>query len=110
MEQKKILIGQKIKQNHKNYNHTQKKFWEKIGIEPSSLSNIENGKSFPSMQTVLRIMEEFGILPDNFFDYEYLKPDEELEKEMIEIIKRQSFESKRKLYRIMKQNSYWESD
>ena len=106
MEQKKILIGQKIKEIRKNYNLTQEKFCEKIGIEPSSLSNIENGKSFPSMQTVLKIMEEFGILPDNFFDYEYLKPDEELEEEMIEIIKRQSFESKRKLYRIIKQNSY----
>ena len=46
---------------------TQEKFCEKIGIEPSSLSNIETGKSFPSMGTILTIMEKFGITPESFF-------------------------------------------
>lgn len=58
---RKILIGLKIKEIRKKSNLTQEQFSEKIGIEPPSLSNIENGKSFPSMQTVLRILEEFQI-------------------------------------------------
>ena len=106
MEQKKILIGQKIKEIRKNFNLTQEKFCEQIGLEPSSLSNIENGKSFPSMGTVLKIMDEFQILPENFFDYEYLNTEEELEKSMIEIIKSRSFEDKKRLYRIIQQNLY----
>ena len=43
---RKILIGLKIKEIRKKSNLTQEQFSEKIGIEPPSLSNIENGKSF----------------------------------------------------------------
>lgn len=66
MDIKKLLIGKKIKEIRKKYNLTQENFCEQIGIEPSSLSNIENGKSFPSMLTVLRIMEKLGASPEDF--------------------------------------------
>ena len=39
---RKILIGLKIKEIRKKSNLTQEQFSEKIGIEPPSLSNIEN--------------------------------------------------------------------
>lgn len=99
---RKILIGLKIKEIRKKSNLTQEQFSEKIGIEPPSLSNIENGKSFPSMQTVLRILEEFHITPKDFFDNFYYDNEKELEKQMFEIIQNQPIEQKRILYRIIK--------
>lgn len=103
MDIKKLLIGKKIKEIRKKNNLTQENFCEQIGIEPSSLSNIENGKSFPSMLTVLRIMEKLGASPEDFFNYEYLKSEKDLELEMIEIIRHVSYEKKQIIYRIIKQ-------
>ncbi len=100
---KKYYIGEKIKELRKKYNLTQEKFSEQIGIEPPSLSNIENGKSYPSMATVLQIMEKFNITPDEFFNFEYFKSASELELEIIDIIKNLPYEKKQLLYRIIKQ-------
>lgn len=103
MDNDKFLIGKKIKEIRKKNNLTQENFCEQIGIEPSSLSNIENGKSFPSMQTVLRIMEKLGATPADFFDFEYLKDEKVLESEMFEIIRNLSYDKKQIIYRIIKQ-------
>lgn len=103
MKDNKYQIGQKFKEIRKKSGFTQENFSEKIGIEPSSLSNIENGKSFPSMQTVLKVMDNFEVTPDEFFNFEYLVKDEELENKIIDIIKRQPIERKQLMYRIIKQ-------
>lgn len=96
-------IGKKIREIRKKAGLTQEIFSEKINIEPSSLSNIENGKSYPSMQTVLKVMEEFSVSPEKFFDFEYLIKEEELENEIIEIIKKQPLDKKRIMYKLIKQ-------
>lgn len=98
----KNLIGRKIRAIRKKSGLTQEQFSEKIGIEPAPLSNIENGKSYPSMQTTLKIFKEFGITPDKFFDCEYYKNATELEEEIIGIIKKQPSDRKQILYRIIK--------
>lgn len=103
MEKDKILIGQKIKEIRKKHKLTQEKFCEKIGIEPSSLSNIETGKSFPSLGTVLTIMEKFEIQADEFFSFGYFAPVEELEQSMFDIIRSLPPDEKQLAYRILKQ-------
>ena len=55
------------------------------------------------MQTVLKIMEVYDISPDKFFDFEYLTNEIDLEKQMIEIIKKQPINTKRIMYKILKQ-------
>ena len=95
MDIKKLLIGKKIKEIRKKNNLTQENF--------CSLSNIENGKSFPSMLTVLRIMEKLGASPEDFFNYEYLKNEKDLEAEMFDIIRQLPYEKKQIIYRIIKQ-------
>ena len=99
----KYKIGQKIKEIRKRARVTQEIFSEKINIEPASLSNIENGKSYPSMQTVLKVMEEFNISPADFFNFDYLTDEKDLETQMITIIKAQSLDKKRIMYKIIKQ-------
>ena len=73
-----------------------------IDLEPSSLSNIETGKSYPSMQTVLRLIDKFEIKPEVLFDFAYLADSEDLEKEIFKIICKQPPERKQLLYRIIK--------
>lgn len=103
MKDNKFQIGQKIKEIRKKSRLTQEFFSEKIGIEPSSLSNIENGKSYPSMQTVLNIIETFSIRPEDFFDFDYFADETELETKILNIIKNQSNENKQIIYKIIKQ-------
>lgn len=102
MKDDKLLIGKKIKRVRAARKITQESFSEMIGLEPSSLSNIETGKSYPSMQTILNIINKFGIKPQELFDYDYFNDESMLEAEIIEIIKRQSYDKKQILYRIIK--------
>lgn len=99
MDNKK-LIGRKIREIRNKSGLTQEQFCEKIGIETPSLSNIENGKSFPSMQTTLNIMEQFNIQPQELFDNGYYTDD--IEAEIINILKKQTDKNKRIIYRIIK--------
>lgn len=102
MSKDRILIGKKIKEIRAKRKITQEEFSEMIGLEPSSLSNIETGKSFPSMVTLLNIMQKFDIKPQEIFDYTYLDNSENLDDKIIEIIKKQPYERKQILYRIVK--------
>ena len=57
-------IGTRIKEIRKGAGLTLEKFGAKIGITAASISTIENGKSNPSVQTVLMICREFNINED----------------------------------------------
>jgi len=85
-------------------NLTQEVFSEKIGIEPSSLSNIENGKSLPSTLTIINIQQQFDVQPNEIFelDADYLKSSQHLEDELCNAIKTFDIDRKRVLYKIVK--------
>ncbi len=68
----KAAIGKNIRKIRKRIKMTQDAFSEKIGIEPSSLSNIENGKSFPSTLTIIQIQKQFNIRPDEIFNLGFI--------------------------------------
>ena len=57
-------IGTRIKEIRKGAGLTLEKFGAKIGITAASLSTIENGKSNPSVQTVLMICREYNVNED----------------------------------------------
>lgn len=48
---------------------TQEEFCNKIELEISNLSNIENGKTFPSIQTIVKILTAFQTSPNDFFSF-----------------------------------------
>lgn len=55
------------------------------------------------MQTVLNVMDKFEVSPEEFFNFEYLVKDTELEEKIIEIIKCLLYERKQLLYKVIKQ-------
>ena len=57
---KKILLGKRLRELRKRKGIKQEKLAELIGVEPASISNIENGKNYPSMtnlESILRVIE-----------------------------------------------------
>ena len=65
MDEKELkkLLGENIRRIRKSRGLTQDIFSEKIGIEPSSLSNIENGKRNVTEQMRKSICREFRVDP-----------------------------------------------
>ena len=100
----KKLLGANIRRIRWSKNLTQDVFSEKIGIEPSSLSNIENGKSLPSTLTIINIQQQFDVQPNEIFelDADYLKSSQHLEDELCNAIKTFDIDRKRVLYKIVK--------
>jgi len=82
----KKLLGSRIKELRKAKKYTQEKLAEIIGIEPASLSNLENGKYYPTADNLQKILTALGVSPQTLFKIEHHRSDEELIREINEIL------------------------
>ncbi len=64
----KILMGLKIRNIRKQKGFTQEKLSEILNIDISGLSKIENGKCFPSVETIYKIIKKLEISPNELFN------------------------------------------
>ncbi|MBQ7286385.1 MAG: helix-turn-helix transcriptional regulator [Candidatus Gastranaerophilales bacterium] len=69
LNDKKILLGLKIKSFRKEKGYTQEKLSEVLSMDISALSKIENGKCFPSLETICKFMEVLKVCPNSLFDF-----------------------------------------
>ena len=102
----KIALGKNIRKIRKRLKLTQDSFSEIIGIEPSSLSNIENGKSFPSALTLIQIQEQFKIKAEEIFDIEFIKNTVSIEEEINEKVQKLDQNKKEILCKIINALGY----
>lgn len=78
----KKLLGKRIQEIRKSKKLTQEQVAEIIEMEPASLSNIENGKYYPTAENLEKILKALEIKPRELFTFEHLSSKEELLKEM----------------------------
>ena len=69
LKNKKILLGLKFKYFRKQKGYTQEKLSEVLSMDISALSKIENGKCFPSVETICKFMEILEVSPNDIFDF-----------------------------------------
>lgn len=69
---KKELLGRRIKELRKQNGFTQEYLAEKLKIEPRQLSKLETGKHYPSFETVLGLLEEFGVTFEELVSWSHL--------------------------------------
>lgn len=84
----KKLLGLKIKEYRKSRHMTQEQLAELIGIGTPNISYIENGKFAPSVETLEKLAEIFGVKPYELYMFEHLKPANELKTELINAIEK----------------------
>lgn len=60
---------------------------EQIGIETTSLSNIENGRYYPTAENLEKILKTLSVKPSELFNFEYLQSHEQIVSEMYEEMK-----------------------
>lgn len=83
----KKLLGKRLQEIRKSKKLTQEQVAELIDIETVSLSNIENGKYFPSAENLDKLLKVLKINPNEIFYCEYNKPSKELITEMTTAMK-----------------------
>ena len=98
LEDKKSLLGLKIKSFRKLKGYTQEKLSEVLAMDISALSKIENGKCFPSVETICKFMETLEINPNEMFDFLSKSSKNALKEDMIvEKVRQLSYKDKEKV-------------
>lgn len=83
----KKLLGKKIQEIRKSKKLTQEYVAEKIGIETTCLSNIENGRYYPTSENLEKIISILSVKPSELFNFEYIQPQAQIIEEMYESMK-----------------------
>ena len=79
----KKLLGKKLKEIRKSKNLTQEQVAEMIGVETPSISNIENGKYYPSAENLDKLMDVLNITPNELFNCASYENSEKIIEEMM---------------------------
>ena len=83
----KKLLGKKIQEIRRHRKITQERLAELVELDTSSISNIENGKYYPSADNLDRILQVLNVKPSDVFEFEGQAKHEELLDEMYSAMK-----------------------
>lgn len=84
---KKELLGKRLRELRKRKGINQEKLAELIDVDPTTMSNIENGKNYPSMINLENLL---NVLDSSFmeaFDFEHKNSDKDLITQIIDKLK-----------------------
>ena len=76
--EKKQLLGKRLRELRKRKGINQEKLAEYINVEPETISNIENGKNYPSMINLENILNVLNVSFSEVFDFEHKNSNENL--------------------------------
>ncbi len=69
---KKELLGLRIKEFRENRRYTQDRLAEMVGIDPKHLSRIENGRNYPSLETLEKILDNLDVSYEEIFNFKLI--------------------------------------
>ena len=75
---RKQLLGKRLRELRKRKGINQEKLAEYINVEPATISNIENGKNYPSMINLENIIKVLNVSFIEVFDFEHKNSNDNL--------------------------------
>lgn len=75
---KKELLGKRLRELRKRKGINQEKLAELINVDPTTISNIENGKNYPSLANLENLLEVLDSSFIDAFDFEHKDSNENL--------------------------------
>lgn len=75
---KKKLLGNRLRELRKRRGIKQEQLAELISVEPATISNIENGKNYPSLSNLENILKVLNVSFMEAFDFEHKNSNENL--------------------------------
>lgn len=98
----KHLLGKRIKELRKKKGLSQEQLAEKVGFETSnSISNVENGYNYPSIQNLEKILKVLGTNFQSVFTFEQHQEIDVLKEEINRILNKHP-EKVSDIYKIIK--------
>lgn len=70
---KKQALGLRIKEFRERNKLTQENLAEQVGIDSKHLSRIENGRNFPSLDTLEKLVLNLNISFQDLFQFDYVE-------------------------------------
>lgn len=102
MSSLKSKFGKRIKELRKSIGYTQEEVAEKIGIEPTNLSKMENGLHFPQSEKLEKLANVFNTNIMDLFDFEHFREKEVLIKEINDYLNSTSCKNIEIVYKFIK--------
>ena len=98
----KELLGKRIKELRKSKGFTQDYLAENLKIDTRQLSKLENGKNYPSFETILGLLKMFNITFEELISVEHLKNDEMIRENLITTIQNSNHNKLKDIYKLVK--------
>jgi transcriptional regulator with XRE-family HTH domain len=95
------LFGSRIRELRKSKGLSQEQLAEVIGIDQKHMSRIELGKSYPSLDRLVRIAEALKVSLPDLFEYMHLNDEIERTRSIGEMLKELSEDSQKKAFKII---------
>ena len=83
---KKKALGSRIKELRKIKNFTQEELAELVGVEPTTISNVECGRNYPNFATLEKTLEVLGSNFLEVFNFEHFDNKDTLKNKLIDFI------------------------
>lgn len=99
MNNYKKLLGSKIKEKRKSKNLTQEQLAELVEIGTPNISYIENGKFYPTVETLEKICKALEVKPFELYMFDSEKSINEIREEMFLELKKND-ELLKQMYKI----------
>jgi len=103
MIDKKKALGLRIKEFRERKKFTQDKLSELVGIDPKHLSRIENGRNYPSIETLEKLTDNLNVSFEDIFEFEHLDERSGLIKKINLMFENLSDEKLRFIYKLLKE-------
>ena len=100
---KKQALGARIKEFRVKTRMTQDVLAELVGIDPKHLSRIENGKNYPSLETLEKLVTNLNVTFEDIFEFEHFVERSELLSNISECLKYLNDEKLKFIYKIVKE-------
>jgi transcriptional regulator with XRE-family HTH domain len=102
MADNKKLLGQKVRLLRKQHKHSQERFAELIGIDPNSVSRIECGVYYPSLDTLEKIAKVLKVEMRDLFLFSNKESAEELRTYLVQTAAELDVEKLREVVRAVR--------
>lgn len=100
MDKELILLGKKIANLRKYRGLTQEALAEKVGRSPNHISKLEIATTNPSFELLVKIAKALNVEMYELFQYEDIKFEKDIKKELEELILSNNEVIQKKLYKI----------
>lgn len=96
------LFGARIRELRKDAGLTQEQLADHLGIEQKHISLIELGKSYPSLDRLMRIAEALQVSLPSLFEFMHLESPEAQTRSIEEMVKGLDDESRATAYKVIR--------